>query len=406
MAEYGLLGQHLDHSYSKLVHEAFGLYEYDLWPTEPEDLDEFFKGNWKGCNVTIPYKKEVLKYCKLAPKAERIGSANTIAREPDGTLKAHNTDYHGFRHMAEEAGISFEGKKVLILGSGGAGVMCKAVVEDYGGTPIIISRSGENNYDNLDRHYDAQIIVNATPVGMFPNVEEAPLNLRHFTKLEALLDLIYNPAKTEMMFQAERLGAKAVGGLSMLVWQAARAAEIFTGRETDPEQVRAVLRKIEAQTKNIVLIGMPGCGKTVIGQALAEELGREFADTDQFIEVLTGSSIPDFIREHGEESFRIYESSLAFELGQQSGIVVSTGGGIVKEPANFESLKRNSIVVYINRPMDMLATEGRPLSSSKEAVAKLYMERFALYNQFADFKIDNIGSIEDAVKAIREAAGL
>ena len=284
--------------------------------------------------------------------------------------------------------------------------MCRAVVEDYGGTPIIISRRGENNYDNLDRHYDAQIIVNATPVGMFPNVEEAPLNLRHFTKLEALLDLIYNPAKTEMMFQAERLGAKAVGGLSMLVWQAARAAEIFTGRETDPEQVRAVLRKIEAQTKNIVLIGMPGCGKTVIGQALAEELGREFADTDQFIEVLTGSSIPDFIKEHGEESFRIYESSLAFELGQQSGIVVSTGGGIVKEPANFESLKRNSIVVYINRPMDMLATEGRPLSSSKEAVAKLYMERFALYNQFADFKIDNIGSIDDAVKAIREAAGL
>ena len=392
MSDYGLLGKTLVHSYSKELHEAFGMYSYELFERSEQELPAFFAENWKGINVTIPYKQSVLAYCdELAPKAARIGCANTIVRTKDGKLVAHNTDYHGFSHMAEEAGIDFGGKKVAILGSGGAAKTCKAAIEDFGGSVRIISRCGKESYGDLGKFYDCEILINATPVGTFPNVEEKPLDLRPFEKLQAVLDLTYNPATTALMFQAQNLGIKTAGGLSMLVWQAARACELFTGCAPEPEKVRKILRKLELKKKNIFLVGMPGCGKSTVGKILAEKLGREFIDADEACAKLYGKSPAEIIESRGEKAFRLFESSVLFELGKKQGVVAACGGGACTVPENYESIKRNSVCVWVQRNLGELATDGRPLSFGKD-LGQLYIERRLGYAHFSDFEVHNNAS--------------
>ena len=290
----GLLGRKLGHSYSPQIHAQLGTYRYSLFEKEPEELEDFLKhGDFSGLNVTVPYKKAVIPFLdELTPVAERLGAVNTIVRKSDGRLLGHNTDYFGFQSMAERSGVSFFGKKVLILGTGGAAVMAKAVVEEKGGCPILISRTGDDNYETLEKHADASVIVNATPVGMYPNNGVSPVDLSLFPKLEGVLDLIYNPARTRLLLDAQKLGIPTENGLWMLVAQAKEAAEYFTGCSVPDAKIGEIHRILSQQMQNIILIGMPGCGKSTIGTILAQKTEKVFYDADTLVCQLAGRSIP------------------------------------------------------------------------------------------------------------------
>ena len=306
--ECGLIGRKLSHSFSPKIHSLLGAYTYRLIPLEPEEVGEFLKkGEFHGLNVTIPYKKTVMEYCaELTPAARRIGSVNTILRRPDGTLLGDNTDYNGFLYQLNATGAQVAGKKALVLGSGGASLTVRTVLAEQGAREIVvISRTGENNYHNLDRHADAQIIVNTTPVGMYPKNGESLIDLSQFPHCEAVFDLIYNPAKTQLLLQAQRRGLIWANGLGMLVAQAKVASERFQGKELPDSLVAQIIRRLERETHNILLIGMPGCGKTTIGQALAQKLGRPLADVDEKIVAEAGCSIPEIFAKEGEEGFRV-----------------------------------------------------------------------------------------------------
>ena len=310
MMEYGLLGRKLGHSFSPQIHKMIGGYDYALFEREPEELDAFFaEGGFKGINVTIPYKKAVIPYCKqLSPQAAEIGSVNTIRRMPDGSYYGDNTDYYGFVYMVKHSGVDLTGKKCVLFGDGGVAPTVRTALRDLGaGEVVTVSRKGEHNFSNLSRHYDAQVLVNATPVGTYPNNGECVTALAPFTKLEAAFDLIYNPAVTEFLRQAKEMGAVAVNGLGMLVAQAKRAVEIFLDRSISDDMIETVRRKIAAQTMNIALVGMAGSGKTTTGKALAERLGREFVDIDELINTFGCRPIPDIIKYEGEGVFRAIE---------------------------------------------------------------------------------------------------
>ena len=302
---FGLIGGRLSHSFSPQIHAALADYSYELFPMPAEAVPGWFADcPLDGFNVTIPYKETVMPFCtELSDRAQRIGSVNTVVKRPDGRFFGDNTDYAGFSHLLDTLGVSPAGKKALILGSGGSCRTVRAVLTDRGASEIVvISRSGENNYGNLDRHADARLIVNTTPVGMYPDTGKAPLDLRRFPKLEGVLDLIYNPARTALLLQAENLGIPCRNGLAMLVYQAAEAARIFTGEL--PDGFDAVVRSLSAQTRSIILIGMPGCGKTTCGRVLARMLSRPFADTDEAILEKTGQRPSEIIRADGEAAFR------------------------------------------------------------------------------------------------------
>lgn len=274
----GLLGRVLGHSYSPMIHGMLGQYSYDLFPTEPEALDALLRGDaWDGLNVTIPYKKTVVPYCaELSETAEKLGSVNTLVRRADGTIYGANTDYDGFCYLVRQSGIPVAGRKALVLGSGGASVTVCAVLRDLGAASVtVISRSGPDNYENLDRHADAQIIANTTPLGMYPNTGSAAVDLRAFPRCEGVFDIVYNPARTALLLQAEQLGIPCAGGLSMLVAQAKRSAELFTGTEIADGRVAEIEKAIRMRLENVVLIGMPGCGKSSVARRLGERLGRE-----------------------------------------------------------------------------------------------------------------------------------
>ena len=397
----GLLGRKLGHSYSPQIHGLLGDYSYYLFEKEPEELASFLKnGDFTGINVTIPYKKDVIPYLDaLSPAAQKIGSVNTIVRRADGSLFGHNSDYFGFVSLVKHSGIAVEGKKVLVLGSGGTSNMVVTALRDLGAAPVVISRSGENNYGNLHLHSDASVIVNATPVGMYPNTGVSPIDLNRFPKLDGVLDVIYNPAKTQLLLDAEKLGIPHENGLWMLVAQAKEAAEYFTGKKLSDDMIARIHHKLSRQMKNIVLIGMPGCGKSTIGNLLARKLGRKFVDADEEIIQLAGKSIPEIFAQVGEEIFREWETMALEHLGKQSGLVIATGGGCVTRQGNYPALHQNGSIVWLERDLSLLPTDGRPLSQSNR-LEEMYAVRKPLYEAFADVRVANTGSPEDTVTEI------
>lgn len=397
----GLLGRKLGHSYSPQIHALMGSYSYDLFEKEPEDVADFVRnGDFTGINVTIPYKKDVIPCMdELSAMARRMGAVNTIVRRKDGTLFGHNTDYFGFSSMVKRSGISVKGKKVLVLGSGGASNTAVKVLEDMGADVVIISRSGKENYENLHLHRDASVIVNTTPVGMYPNTGAAAVDLKAFPNLEGVLDMIYNPARTQFLLDAEELNLPRENGLWMLVAQAKEAAEYFGGKPLDDAIIETVYRTLSAQMQNIVLIGMPGCGKTTVGKALAETLGRIFVDADAEIVKLAGKSIPEIFAEDGEEAFRNYETQVLSDLGKRSCLVISTGGGCVTKQRNYPLLHQNSRIYWLKRDIDLLPTDGRPLSQTNK-LSCMYEVRRPMYEAFADCIADNNSAVEETVRAI------
>lgn len=398
---YGLLGRHLGHSFSAIIHKELGCPSYDLIELEPEQLGNYLQNpDIRGLNVTIPYKRDVIKYCaKLSDEAEAIGSVNTISRLPDGGLLGSNTDLPGFEYMAKRAGISLTGKKVVIFGSGGASLTVQAAAKRQNARQIVVvSRSGENNYENLDRHSDAEIIVNATPVGMYPDVGKSPCDLELFPKCEGVLDVVYNPARTALLLQAEKLGIPNANGLSMLVSQAMYAEKIF-GLEVDENATERIINKLKARTGNIVIIGMPGSGKTTVGRELAKLTGREAVDIDEMIVNAAGMSIPEIFAQQGEAAFRAMEREQTAIAGAMTGKIILTGGGVVKDDRNLDPLRQNGRIYQISRSLSLLATDGRPLSQSTD-LAAMFEQRAPMYAKFRDVEIDNNGDITDTAMAI------
>ena len=385
----GLLGRTLGHSYSPQIHKNLGSYDYRLFEVEPEALPEFLKsGSFSGLNVTIPYKIEVIPYLSsLSEVARRVGAVNTIVKTEDGRLIGHNTDYFGFQTMLSHSGISVAGKKVLVLGTGGASAMAQCALADQGAQVVVISRKGENNYDNLQKHADACLIVNATPVGMYPNTGVSHVDLDLFPKLEGALDLIYNPARTKLLLDAEKRGLIAENGLLMLVAQAWESAHWFTGEKISREKILQIHRQLRNQMENLVLIGMPGCGKSTIGPLLADQLGRTFVDADEVLQQQYGP-IGDIFRQQGEEAFRQMETAVLQNLGKQSSLVIATGGGCVTRDRNYPLLHQNGRIFWLRRSLDALPTDGRPLSQA-QGVQTLFQVRRPLYEQFADQAVDN-----------------
>ncbi len=401
---YGLLGEKLGHSFSPEIHSMLGNYEYRLFEVEKNELENFIKhGDWDGINVTIPYKKEVMPFLdEISENAQKIGSVNTVVRRSDGTLFGDNTDYYGFLYTVKRSGINFDGKKVLALGTGGASLAIKAVISDLGARKIIsISRNGENNYQNIKNHADADIIVNTTPVGMYPKNLVSPVKVSDFTHLSAVFDIIYNPQKTQLILDAEKLDIPAFSGLSMLVAQAKRASEIFFDKEIDDSVTEKILKKVSTDMKSIVLIGMPGSGKSSTGTFLAEKTGREFLDTDEEAEKIAGLSPAEIIKTQGEKSFRKIENDAVKSICKLSGKIIATGGGVVTNEDNFDAIRQNSTVFFINRDISALPTNNRPLSQ-KNSLDDMFKIRLPLYRKFCDFEIDGNGTIEEVAQRILE----
>lgn len=397
----GLLGKKLGHSYSPQIHAHYGNYAYELFEKTPDELESFLKfGDFNGLNVTIPYKKDVLPFCdELSDRAQKLGAVNTIVRRPDGTLIGHNTDYFGFQSMVARSGLKVSSKKVLVLGSGGASATAVAVLKELGADVVVISRSGENNYGNLEKHADVSVIVNATPVGMYPNAGVSPIDLDAFPVLEGVLDIVYNPARTQLLLDAEQKGLITENGLWMLVAQAKESAQWFTGTQIPDEKIAEIHRILRTQMENIVLIGMPGCGKSTIGQILAEHLQKKFVDIDSEIVMQAGMSIPEIFELEGEDGFRKRETQVLAQFGKESGLVIATGGGTVTRPENYPLLHQNGRIIWIQRSIQALPTEGRPLSH-KEKMEAMYAVRKPLYASFSDYVVSNNGQIEDTIAQI------
>ena len=404
MLKCGLLGRKLGHSYSPQIHSMLADYEYKLYEKEPEELDAFLKeGSFDGLNVTIPYKKSVIPYCdELSETARKIGSVNTLVRRSDGTLYGDNTDAYGFEALIEHSGISVADKKCLVLGTGGAAVTVCAVLESLGAKEVLtISRSGENNYNNLSKHADADIIVNATPVGMYPNNGEKPLDLSIFKSCSGVLDVVYNPARTAILLQAEELGIPNACGLYMLVAQAKKSSEDFTGSSIPDSEISRIENVLRNQMQNIVIIGMPGAGKTTISNALGEALSRRVIDTDVEIVARANMEIPEIFEKYGEDYFRQLETEVIRDVGKLGGVIISTGGGVITRIENYPLLHQNSTIVWIQRDIESLVKNGRPISMSTD-LNTLYMIRRPFYEGFADIAINNDGKVSETVSAILE----
>ncbi len=391
--KYGLIGEHLGHSFSKEIHEKLAGYTYDLLELTPDELGPFLqKKDFLALNVTIPYKQAVMPYLdEISSQAKQIGAVNTIVRKGE-KLYGYNTDFSGLKALILRAGIDLNGKKVLILGSGGTSHTARAVAESMGAKNIlVVSRSGALSYEEAHRfHCDAQVIINTTPCGMYPNIDQIPpIDLEGFDRLEGVVDVVYNPLCTKLVSTALKMGIPAVGGLYMLVSQAAFAVEYFLDQPVLPDSVEQVYRELYLSKSNIVLIGMPGCGKSTVGKQLARYLGRAFVDTDQLIQQRSGQTPNQIIREQGEQAFRDLESRVILEeVAPLSGCVVATGGGAVLRDENVEGLKMNGITVFLDRPLDLLAvTADRPLSSDRALLEQRYRERYSRYCEVADLRI-------------------
>lgn len=403
MTEYGLLGEKLGHSFSPALHKALAGYDYALLPTPRDAVEDLLrKREFRGLNVTLPYKQAVIPLCdEVDPRALAIGAVNTIVNR-NGRLIGYNTDIDGFRYMAKRAGVELSGKKVLILGSGGTSRTVQTAAKELNAAEIIvISRTGENNYQNLSRHSDAEVIVNTTPVGMYPNCGQSPVDLALFPRLTGVLDVVYNPLRTALICQAEALGIPCSAGLPMLASQAWRAAEHFTGETIPALRMELVLATLTRSLENIVLIGMPGCGKTTVGKLLADAMGRDFVDVDSMIEARAEKPIPAIFAEDGEAVFRNLESKCIREAGARTGCVIATGGGAVTREENYAPLHQNGTIVHLTRPIDLLPTEGRPISQGTDRFL-LWQQRKTLYVRFADLTVANTATPEETVDRIKK----
>lgn len=405
MMHCGLLGQKLSHSYSPAIHSLLGDYEYKLYETEPENVEAFLqKGDFDALNVTIPYKKRAAALCdELSETARAIGSVNTIVRRADGRLCGDNTDVYGFEELLRRAVFSPRAKKVLVLGSGGASAaVVYALKKQQAREIVVVSREGKDNYSNLSRHTDAELIVNTTPVGMYPHNGEAVIDLLRFPHCRAVVDLIYNPVRTELLLQAEKLGIPFANGMVMLAAQAIRSSEIFTGKKAPDGALEHVIDLVKSKTMNIVLVGMPGCGKTTVAGIIGKMTGRPVQDVDTMIEQRAGITIPEIFAQSGEEGFRALETQIITEAGAQSGTVLATGGGSVTRQENYAPLHQNAVIVWLQRDIDKLPRDGRPLSARAD-LNEMFRRRAPMYSAFADMTADNNGTPEAAAEMILEA---
>ncbi len=400
--KYGLLGEHLSHSFSPQIHSLLADYPYDLYEVDTDNLGEWVKGtDLAGFNVTIPYKQDIMKYCaEVSPQAQAIGAVNTVVRRADGTLFGDNTDYFGFAYMLDSLRVDIKGKKAVVLGSGGASKTVCTVLSEQGAEVVVISRGGENNYSNLHLHSDATLIVNATPVGMYPKTGVSPVNLQDFPDCQGVCDVIYNPAKTALLLQAEKLGIPCVNGLSMLVAQAKKACEIFTASVVSDEVIEKIRVQVAKETLNIVLVGMPGSGKSTVGKLVTEILHRPFFDADEEITKATGRTPADIITKDGESAFRLVETQVLTSLCKESGAVIATGGGAVTIPENKDIIRQNSVVIFLERNITLLPKDGRPLSTDLKA---MYEKRLPMYKEFSHKIVDGNGEVKEVADRVLRA---
>ena len=402
--DFGLIGKNIYYSLSPVIHLSFFNYYYELFSLDSEkEVEEKLKAkDFDGLNVTVPYKKTVMPYLDfIDEKAKQIGSVNTVVNK-DGVLYGYNTDYYGFLKTLEKVDFEPKNKKCLVLGSGGASLSVKQALIDRGAKVIVISRSGEDNYNNISRHFDASLIVNTTPLGKYPDNNKMPLSLDGFENLEAVIDINYTPLKSKLLIEAGKKNVKVSGGLTMLVWQAKKSAELFAGKPVSDEDAKKVENNLEREETNLVFIGMPSCGKSTVGRIVAEKLGLSFTDTDYLIEIKNSQKPSEIILEKGEEYFRNLETDAVRTAAKQTGTVISVGGGAVLREENVDTLKQNGILVYLDRPLDELISDGRPLSVNIE---KLYEERKEFYEKAADIKIKSQPTPEQTADEVIKALG-
>lgn len=407
--EYGCIGEKLGHSFSKEIHNALASYEYSLKELKREELPEFFKNkDFKAINVTIPYKQDVIEYLDwISDEAKSINAVNTIVNK-DGKLYGYNTDFYGLKALIERENVSLKGKKVAVLGSGGTSNTAFAVANFLESLSVLkVSRNNKDGYITYDELYekysDCEIIINTTPCGMFPKTGVSAVDLEKLPKVEAVFDAVYNPLNSKLILDAKVKNITAVGGLYMLVSQAAYAVEKFIEAPVDNAKVEDIFKNIYKQKMNIALIGMPASGKTSVGKVLSERLNKAFVDSDDEIVKVENKNIPEIFAKFGEAYFRNVEKSVIKEISMLNSQVISTGGGAVLNPENIENLKANSRIYFLDRPLDMLiTTQDRPLSSKRADLEKRYDERYELYKSSADVIIDGGKSVEEVAKMIEE----
>jgi len=408
MKKFGLIGKKLGHSFSGLIHEKLGRYSYELWPIEKEKLHDFMtNADFDGINVTIPYKKDVIPYLdEISEEARLCGAVNTVVRR-DGKLYGYNTDIFGMKNMLRRAGIALKDKNVLILGSGGTSGTARCLCKMEGAKRIErVSRTAKDgaiSYEDALTRKDTEVILNTTPVGMYPNMGISPIDLTAFPKLEAVADAIYNPLKSQILLEGEKLGVRTTGGLSMLVSQAMYAARLFVSDDSVLDCCEEITKDIYSSKENIVLTGMPGSGKSTIGKALADAMGREFFDSDEEIVREAGKPIPQIFAEDGEGAFRDLESRVIRSLGEKEGIVLATGGGAVLREKNIDILRGNGRIFFLDAALaTLVSTADRPLSSTPEALRQRYEERYDIYRATADVIVPVTRNLEENLKAIQK----
>ncbi|MBQ9132086.1 MAG: shikimate dehydrogenase [Clostridia bacterium] len=408
--EYGCIAERLGHSFSREIHAALGEYPYELCEVRPEALDSFMKArDFRGINVTIPYKEAVIPYLfHIDEQAKKIGAVNTVVNR-DGKLYGYNTDFYGMKALITRMGLSLTDKKVAVLGTGGTSRTAKAVAEDMGARQILWvsrrEREGVVSYDTLcARHADTQILINTTPCGMYPHPEGQAVDLSVFPDLEGVVDAVYNPVRPQLILQAQGRGIPAEGGLYMLVAQAVRASEIFLDTVYPEGTVQRVFLPLLRKKENLVLVGMPGSGKSTVGRLLADRLDREFCDTDALIEQATGMPIPEIFAKHGEAYFRDLESAVIREaVAGRNGLVVATGGGAILREENCDALRRNGRLYFLDRPVEeLIPTADRPLASTAEDIRRRYRERYPRYCATADLRISVKGDAAQVAEEIRK----
>ncbi len=405
--KYGLIGERLGHSFSRIIHERLGDYEYELCELKKEEVEGFIKRrDFLGINVTIPYKETVIPYLDYIDEAAReIGAVNTVVNR-GGRLYGYNTDFYGMKALIERLGIEVSGKKAVILGTGGTQKTARATLRALGAGEILITsrRAGEGviTYEELYReHTDAEIIVNTTPVGMYPKGGVSPANVSKFDRLVGVIDAVYNPLSTHLILGARERGIPAEGGLYMLVAQAIRAAEIFLDKKYQGTVLDEIYSEIYEKKENIILIGMPSSGKSSVGRRISELLGREFLDTDSLIKENVGMEIPEIFKTLGEEKFRDYESEAVREAAARGGIIIATGGGAILREENIRALRSNGRLYFIDRPLEcLIPTADRPLSSDRAAIEKRYKERYPIYTAVCDEHIDGGGTQDEVAMRI------